>query len=87
MLVVIAIIAILAGLITAAAANALWAAKQTKIKSEVEIGRCREVQARQYGTYPPANLRCPQISGTNTANPQLVAFVARAFPRDADNLQ
>ncbi len=84
MLVVIAIIGILAALITAAAANALWAAKQTKIKSEVDIlAGAIEKFKQQYGSYPPTNLMCPQVSGTNTANPQLLAFVSRAFQRYA----
>ena len=82
MLVVIAIIGILAALITAAAANALWSAKQTKIKVEVDIlAGAMESFKQKYGSYPPANLTVHRIA-TATMQPiaQLLAFVSRAFP-------
>ena len=83
MLVVIVIISILAALITAAAASALWSAKQTKIKVEVDmLAGAMEAFKQKYNSYPPANLSCmPDMSGNYSANPQLTAFVARAFPR------
>ena len=83
MLVVIVIISILAALITAAAATALWSAKQTKIKLEVDqLAGSMEAFKQKYGSYPPANLCCPGDGNRHfTANPQLLAFVARAFPR------
>ena len=83
MLVVIVIIAILAGLITAAAANAMWSAKQTKIKVEVDmLAAAMEAFKQKYNSYPPTNLTCPQDANMlAAANTQLTAFVARAFPR------
>jgi prepilin-type N-terminal cleavage/methylation domain-containing protein len=87
MLVVIVIISILAALITAAAASALWSAKQTKIKVEVDmLAGAMESFKQKYNSYPPANLTCPSdgnMPPNYIANPQLVAFVARAFPRYA----
>ncbi|HEX4142709.1 MAG TPA: prepilin-type N-terminal cleavage/methylation domain-containing protein [Pirellulales bacterium] len=85
MLVVITIISILAALITAAAASALWAAKQTKIKVEVDmLAAAMESFKQKYNSYPPANLTCPNDGNGNLiANAQLTAFVARAFPRYA----
>jgi prepilin-type N-terminal cleavage/methylation domain-containing protein len=82
MLVVIAIIAILAALITAAAASALWSAKQTRIKVEVDsLASAIEAFKQKYGAYPPANLYCIQSGSPIVANPQLTAFVQKAFPR------
>ncbi len=82
MLVVIVIISILAALITAAASTALWTAKQTKIKVEVDqLAGAIEAFKQKYGSYPPADLSC-YYDGTNYyANPTLTSFVARAFPR------
>ena len=60
MLVVIAIIGILAALITAAAAMALSSAKQTRIKVEVDsLASAMEAFKQKYGSYPPADLNCP----------------------------
>jgi prepilin-type N-terminal cleavage/methylation domain-containing protein len=78
MLVVIAIIGILAALITPAIYQAMWAARQTRIKAELDqLANGIEAFKAKYGSYPPANLTCPG----SVANAQLTAFVARAFPR------
>jgi Tfp pilus assembly protein PilE len=79
MLVVIAIIAILAALITPAIFQAMWTARQSRIKTEVDqIASGFEAFKAKYGSYPPANLT---INSAGTNNPALVAFVAKAFPR------
>ena len=76
MLVVIAIIGILAAFLVVAVSGALWKAKQTKIKMEVnQLASAMETFKSKYGSYPPVDLRNP---ATNQA---LQAFVARAFPR------
>ena len=78
MLVVIAIIGILAALITPAIYQAMWSARQTRIKAELDqLASGIEAFKAKYGAYPPANLTCPG----GTANAALTAFVARAFPR------
>ena len=78
MLVVIAIIAILAALITPAVAGALWSARQTKIKVELDqLASGMEAFKAKYGSYPPTNLTC----SSGVANANLQSFVARAFPR------
>ncbi len=78
MLVVIAIIAILAALITPAVYQAMWSARQSKIKIELDqLASGMEAFKAKYGAYPPTNLTCP----SNVANSGLQAFVARAFPR------
>ncbi len=78
MLVVIAIVGILAALITPAIYQALWSARQTKIKAEVDqIAAGFEAFKSKYGSYPPANL----TASGGVANATLTAFVARAFPR------
>jgi hypothetical protein len=79
--VVITIIAILAGLITVAAANAMWRMKQARIKVEVDqMDAAMKAFKQQYGAYPPCDLR---VGDDSTSNPQLRAFLARAFPRYA----
>jgi prepilin-type N-terminal cleavage/methylation domain-containing protein len=79
LLVVITIIGILAGLISVAAVNAIWAAKQAKIKAEVDqLDMAMKAFKQKYGAYPPSNL---VIDTSSNPNPQLKAFVARAFPR------
>ncbi|HTU24075.1 MAG TPA: prepilin-type N-terminal cleavage/methylation domain-containing protein [Pirellulales bacterium] len=84
-LVVLVILAILAALITAAAANALWAAKQYKIKNEVDmLAGAMEAFKQKYNSYPPADLTCPNDANmVPAANSLLLAFVTRAFPRYA----
>ena len=78
MLVVIAIIAILAALITPAVAGALWSARQTKIKVELDqLASGMEAFKAKYGSYPPTNLTC----SSGVANANLQSFVAWAFPR------
>ncbi len=78
MLVVIAIIGILAALITPAIYQAMWGARQTRIKVEVDsLASGIESFKAKYGSYPPANLTCP----SSAANSALTAFVAKAFPR------
>jgi prepilin-type N-terminal cleavage/methylation domain-containing protein len=78
MLVVIAIIGILAALITPAIYQAMWNARQTRIKVEADqIASGFEAFKSKYGSYPPANLTCT----SGAANAALTAFVARAFPR------
>lgn len=78
MLVVIAIIGILAALVTPALYQAMWSARQTKIKTELDqLVSAVEAFKAKYGSYPPANLTC---SG-GVANAGLTAFVAKAFPR------
>jgi type II secretory pathway pseudopilin PulG len=74
--VVITIIGILAGLISVAAVNAVYTAKQMRIKVEVDqLDAAMKEFKQRYGAYPPCNL-------TNVAsNSALKAFVARAFPR------
>jgi prepilin-type N-terminal cleavage/methylation domain-containing protein len=87
LLVVITIIAILASLGAAAVMNALWNAKQTKIKVEVDnLATAMMAFKEKYGTYPPADL---SLNNTNTASYKaLRAFVVRAFPRyNTNNLQ
>jgi prepilin-type N-terminal cleavage/methylation domain-containing protein len=83
MLVVIVIISILAALISTAAASAMWTAKQHKIKMELDmLAGAMEAFHQKYNSYPPTNLSMLQdMSGNYYANPQLNAFVARAFPR------
>jgi prepilin-type N-terminal cleavage/methylation domain-containing protein len=79
LLVVITIIGILAGLISVAAVNAVYTAKQMRIKAEVDqLDMALKAFKQQYGDYPPCDLR---ITSTTTSNPRLRAFVAKAFPR------
>lgn len=76
LLVVITIIGILAGLISVAAVNAVYAAKQMRIKTEVDqIDAAMKAFKQQYGAYPPCDFRDPM----NNVN--LRSFIARAFPR------
>ncbi len=80
MLVVIAIIGVLASLITVAAMNALDTSKQTAIKTELnQINDAFTNFKNKYGAYPPCDLSFP--SGHPASNPALLAFIMQAFPR------
>ncbi len=83
MLVVIVIIAILASLISAAVINALWTAKQTAVKVEADaLDAALKVFKEKYGAYPPMALFDSSSSAGNYKPlPELIAFLARAFPR------
>jgi len=85
MLVVIAIIGILAGLITVAASSAINSAKDTRIKTEIDqLDMALKAFKQQYGAYPPCDLRI----GANNAYPNqntLIAFLMQAFPRYTNN--
>lgn len=85
MMVVITIIAILAGLTSAAVMSALWNAKQTRIKVELDqLDTAMKAFRERYGAYPPANLRINPSAGASDpvgANLPLRAFIAKAFPR------
>ncbi len=73
LLIVITIIAILAGLGSYAAVQALGTAKQTRIKVELDgIDAAFKAYKEKYGSYPPCNL-------ANTA--AVRSHIARAFPR------
>lgn len=86
LLVVITIIAILASLGAAAVMNALWNAKQTRIKIEVDNLASAIIRFKElYGAYPPADLN---PTANSVAERNLKAFIARAFPRyNLSNLQ
>jgi len=86
LLVVITIIAILASLGAAAVMNALWNAKQTRIKVEVDNLASAIIRFKElYGAYPPADLN---PTANSVAERNLKAFIARAFPRyNLSNLQ
>ena len=78
LLVVITIIAILVGLISVAAVNVLWNARQTRIKIELDgLDMALKAYKEKYGSYPPADLR----TGDPTALAALRAHFAKAFPR------
>jgi type II secretory pathway pseudopilin PulG len=83
MLVVIAIIGILAGLITVAATAAVSRAKDVRIKSELDqLDMALKAFKQQYGAYPPCDLRIAAGNGSPYPNQNaLVAFVMQAFPR------
>ena len=86
MLVVIAIIGLLAALVTRAVAAALYAAKNTRIKTEIDNLDSAMKSFKDKiggGAYPPADLHFEVDPRTKTLvpNPQLRAFLARAFPR------
>jgi prepilin-type N-terminal cleavage/methylation domain-containing protein len=73
LLVVIVIIGILAGLITVGASRALIAAKETRVKTEVDnLHGAIEAYKQKYGEYPPSNMYDRQA---------LIRHIARAFPR------
>ncbi len=76
LLVVITIIGILVALISVVAVNALYQAKQVRIKFEVDqMDAAMKSFKQQYGAYPPCDLRTP------AANTGLKSFVSKAFPR------
>jgi prepilin-type N-terminal cleavage/methylation domain-containing protein len=83
LLVVITIIGILAGLISVAAVNAVYTAKQMRIKAEVDqLDMALKAFKQQYGDYPPCDLRVTSSDRTQPGyNPKLRAFIAKAFPR------
>ncbi len=81
MLVVITIIGMLVALVSFGVVRALDAAKQTRIKVEVDgIDAAFKAYKSQYGSYPPCNLTNP---ASNTA---LRSHIARIFPRYTGNL-
>jgi prepilin-type N-terminal cleavage/methylation domain-containing protein len=89
MLVVIAIIGILAALITPAIYRAIWSARQARIKTEVDqLHAAFEAIRAKYGSYPPAQMlmkvdvpKSPFV--VTVATPAMTAFVDRAFPHYA----
>ncbi len=96
LLVVITIIAILAGLITSAALNAMNKAKQARITLELQqIGNAMADFKNEFGMYPPnvfANLNTvslmwPKASNNaeKTANAQvLIRALKKSFPRSTE---
>ncbi len=82
MLVVIAIISILAGLVTIAATAALNSAKQARIKTELDqLDMALKAFKQQYGAYPPCDMRITSGSSPYPNQNALMAFVMQAFPR------
>jgi prepilin-type N-terminal cleavage/methylation domain-containing protein len=84
LLVVITIIAILAGLATVAVTRGLDTAKQTRTKVEVDgLDMALKAYKEKYGSYPPCDLRIDPAAAVGAAgyNAPLRAHVARAFPR------
>jgi prepilin-type N-terminal cleavage/methylation domain-containing protein len=78
LLVVITIIAVLAGLISIAVTQSMGTAKQTRVKVELDsIDMALKAYKEKYGSYPPSDLTCP----TSVPNAALRSHVARAFPR------
>ena len=83
LLVVITIIGILAALISVAAVNALYVAKNTRIKFEVDNLDAAMKSAKQaWGAYPPCDLVCTtDTAGSAGYNLPLRSFISKAFPR------
>jgi prepilin-type N-terminal cleavage/methylation domain-containing protein len=86
MLVVIAIIGVLASLITVAGMRALDTGKQVAIKSELDqLDSALKDFKNKYGAYPPCDLSIngtmPGSSVLANVNPALQSFIMRAFPR------
>ncbi len=87
LLVVITIIAILAGLITGAAMNALRKAKETAISIEIkQLATAMEDFKNQYGSYPPNVYKESEINNQenmrNRAN--VLTFLKRVAPRSSE---
>ena len=86
MLVVIAIIAILAALVTAAVMSGLGKAKDTRIKVEIDqFDAAMKSFKDKYGAYPPADLRFSTAASLPAdvlrATNDLKQFISRTFPR------
>lgn len=80
LLIVVTIIAILAGLITAAAVNALNAAKRTRISAEVkQIGQAIEDFKNDMGAYPPNGVNNNQTDAPPVSD--FVRMFKKMFPR------
>lgn len=89
LLIVIAIIAVLAGLITAAAVNALRAANRAAIIDEInKVGGALEAFNTEFGAYPPNAMNNGDNQTIQQVSNDLVRAMKRAFPRiDAQELQ
>ena len=77
----IAIIAVLAAMVSVAVVRALDTAKQTRIKLEIDqIDMAMKAYREKYGSYPP----CDFVGGIGVPNSPLRAHIAQAFPRYAN---
>ncbi len=85
LLVVITIIAILAGLITGAAVNALGRAKEAAITAELQqIGGSIEDLKNDLGAYPPNAMVKPSAPTNILAQDDILRMFKKAFPRNQE---
>jgi prepilin-type N-terminal cleavage/methylation domain-containing protein len=77
-LVVLIIVAMLAGLLTPAVMQSLRKARNAAIKSEIDMLHMAVMNYKnEYGSFPPCNVLTPLISGTDAAS----RHILRLFPR------
>jgi len=87
LLVVITIIAVLAGLITGAAVNALNKAKQAAITLEIQqLDGAFQDFKNEYGAYPPNGMHDGSTALMNLVENDFVRMFKKAFPRGQEPL-
>ncbi len=88
LLVVITIIAVLAGLITGAAVNALNKAKQASITLEIQqLSSAIEDSKNEYGAYPPNGMIQITTPANILAQNDFVRMFRKSFPRGQEPLE